>query len=83
MKKALYALTLTLVLSLTCLTAANSALEPTSTCWLTCFSSSGATNYKMFNVTKDACCSGSALSCPPGSDSSFAWGEPVAPCPIE
>lgn len=81
MKKAVYALTLTLVLSLTCLTAAYSAWEPTSTCWLTCLSfGSGAKNYKMFDVTKDACCSGSALSCPPGSYSSYAWGEPAMLC---
>lgn len=54
----------------------------TSTCWLTCLSlTAGVTNYKTFNVTESACCSGSVLSCPPGSiPGSLAWGEPAMIC---
>ena len=92
MKKALYILALILAFHLTGLAAANGgglqqagtnrAWEPTSTCWLTCFSfSSGATQYKTFHVTKSACCGGSALSCPPGSTpGGLAWGEPAEIC---
>jgi hypothetical protein len=41
------------------------------------------THYKAFNVTKDECCSGAALSCPPGSVSSHpSWGEPAEKCPV-
>ena len=95
MKKALYVLTLTLIFNLTGLIAArgeslqqaaiSSALEPTSTCWLTCFSLNpgGVTSYKTFHVTQQACCSGAALSCPPGSVPSHpSWGEPAKLCPL-
>lgn len=56
--------------------------SPTSTCWLTCFSrTTGQTKYKIFNVTENACCSGSALSCPAGSiPLNLAWGEPAMLC---
>jgi len=58
------------------------AVAFTSTCWATCFSlSSGVTKYKAFNVTKEACCSGSVLSCPSGATPSLSWGEPAQVCP--
>jgi len=89
--KALRALTLTTVLTLAGFTATvgeslqqadtSSAVAFTSTCWLTCIGiSSGVTKYKAFNVTKDACCSGSALSCPPGATPNLSWGEPAQVC---
>ena len=74
---------LSLIVAVSALPASAAAF--TSTCWLTCFSLNpgGVTNYKVFNVTKAACCSGSALSCPPGSVSGQpAWGEPAALCPF-
>jgi len=92
MKKALSILALILVFHLTGLASAsggsrhqsgtNKAWEPTSTCWLTCFSlSSGVAHYNTFNVTKSACCGGTALSCPPGSTpGGLAWGEPAMLC---
>jgi hypothetical protein len=85
-KKALHALTLTTALTLAGFAAAgtSSAAEYTSTCWLTCFSfGTGVTSYEAFNVTKADCCSGAALSCPPGSRPGYpAWGEPAELCPI-
>jgi hypothetical protein len=90
--KAFRALTLTAALTLAGFTAtvgeslqqvdASSAVAFTSTCWLTCFSLNppGVTKYKAFNVTKDACCSGLALSCPPGATPNLSWGEPAQVC---
>jgi len=80
-KKIIRALTLTTALTLVGFTA-NAAMDPTSTCWLTCFSlSSGVQYYKTFHVTQSDCCSGAALSCPPGSaPGSLAWGEPAQLC---
>lgn len=96
MKKAFHALTLTTALTLAGFMAAgaenlqqqsgtSSPATYTSTCWYTCFSfdGSGATNYTVFNVTEAECCSGAAVSCPPGSVPSHpAWGEPAQMCPI-
>jgi hypothetical protein len=95
MNKALHALTLTTALTLACFAAAgaeslqqqtgtSNATAYTSTCWLTCFSlGTGVTRYKAFNVTKEACCSGAVLSCPPGSAPAHpSWGEPAETCPI-
>jgi len=82
--KALRALSLTAALTLAGFTATvgESAVAFTSTCWLTCISLNppGVTNYKAFHVTKDACCSGSVLSCPPGAIPNTSWGEPAAVC---
>ena len=85
MKKTLYALALTSLLAISPTGPIGADEEsfqqdPTSTCWLTCLSDSGATYYKIFNVTEEACCSGSALSCPPGAVPDLAWGEPIEPC---
>lgn len=95
MKRAFHALTLAAALTLAGFTAASgedlqlqeagtsSAAAYTSTCWLTCFSLNplGVMNYKTFNVTQDACCSGAVLSCPAGSTpTTLAWGEPMAIC---
>ena len=86
MKKILYALALTSLIAIgpTGPIGANEESlqqDPTSTCWLTCFSlTSGVTYYKTFNVTQEACCSGSALSCPSGSRPSLSWGEPAQAC---
>jgi hypothetical protein len=60
---------------------ASSAMEFTSTCWVTCIGlSSGVTHYKTFHVTKEACCSGSALSCPPDATPNYSWGELATVC---
>jgi hypothetical protein len=89
--KALHALTLTAALILACFTAypqqqphISNAAGFASTCWLTCFSlATGMTSYKAFNVTQAECCSGAALSCPPGSAPAHpSWGEPAVTCPI-
>ena len=84
MKKVVRALTLTTAFTLVGF-AANGAMDPTSTCWLTCLSlESGVQYYKTFNVTQQDCCSGAALSCPPGSmPGSIAWGEPAQLCGLQ
>jgi len=92
-KKALFASPLLLVFLLTGPMAASeeslqqanttTALAPTSTCWYTCFSFNppGVTNYKIFHVTKEDCCSYAVVSCPPGATPSHpAWGEPALSC---
>jgi hypothetical protein len=90
--KALRAVALTTALTLAGFTATvgeslqqaetRSTVAFTSTCWLTCISLNppGVTHYKAFNVTKEACCSGSALSCPPGAIPNTSWGEPATVC---
>lgn len=59
------------------------ALPTGSTCWLTCISlTTGVQRYKAFNVSQNACCSGSYMSCPPGAYATYAWGEPAELCPL-
>jgi hypothetical protein len=81
-KKFSRALTLTSALTLAVFTAAHGqSLQVGSTCWLTCISlSSGVTYYTAPNITKSDCCSGAAMSCPPGAYANYSWGEPAEVC---